>query len=188
MNRFLIVYASKHKQTEKISYYMKNKIEERGFFCELHDIDSFEPDLKRFENVIIGGSVYAGKFDRPLVAWAKRNGEQLNLKHLSFFTVSLNAADARPEARSDDKRLINEFASQTGLKPQLTESIAGALKYSEYNFVIRFLMKRISKKAGGPTDTSHDYEMTDWKKVDSFVNRLLQFELLGTESKTLQFV
>ena len=30
------------------------------------------------------------------------------------------------------------------------------------------LLKRISRRAGGPTDTSRDYEMTDWNQVVRF--------------------
>ncbi len=33
-------------------------------------------------------------------------------------------------------------------------------------------MKRISKAEGGPTDTSHDYEMTDWVKLDRFADEI----------------
>jgi menaquinone-dependent protoporphyrinogen IX oxidase len=30
-------------------------------------------------------------------------------------------------------------------------------------------MKTISRRAGGPTDTSRDYEFTDWVALDQFV-------------------
>ena len=32
-------------------------------------------------------------------------------------------------------------------------------------------MKRIARKAGGATDTSRDYEYTDWAALDEFVDR-----------------
>jgi menaquinone-dependent protoporphyrinogen oxidase len=47
--------------------------------------------------------------------------------------------------------------------------VAGALAYSRYNFIIRFVMKQIARKAGAPTDTSRDYELTDWPTLDRFV-------------------
>jgi menaquinone-dependent protoporphyrinogen oxidase len=46
--------------------------------------------------------------------------------------------------------------------------VAGALPYTRYNFLVRFLMKRIARKAGGPTDTSRDYDFTDWAALDRF--------------------
>ena len=38
--------------------------------------------------------------------------------------------------------------------------------YSKYNFLTRFIMKRIARKTGRPTDTSRDYEYTDWSRLD----------------------
>jgi len=45
-------------------------------------------------------------------------------------------------------------------------SFAGALLYRRYNPVIRLLMRFIVGAAGGETDTSRDYEYTDWKAVE----------------------
>jgi menaquinone-dependent protoporphyrinogen oxidase len=50
--------------------------------------------------------------------------------------------------------------------------IAGALKYSRYPLPLRWLMKRIAAKAGGDTDTSRDYEYTDWAQVEAYARRL----------------
>jgi menaquinone-dependent protoporphyrinogen oxidase len=47
--------------------------------------------------------------------------------------------------------------------------VAGALVYSKYSFFTKLIMKTISRRAGGPTDTSRDYEFTDWVALDRFV-------------------
>jgi menaquinone-dependent protoporphyrinogen oxidase len=52
------------------------------------------------------------------------------------------------------------------------EMIAGALRYSKYPLPLRWLMRRIAKQAGGDTDTSRDYEYTDWEQVDGYARRL----------------
>jgi menaquinone-dependent protoporphyrinogen oxidase len=43
--------------------------------------------------------------------------------------------------------------------------VAGRLAYTQYGLLKRFVMRRIALKAGGPTDTSRDHEMTDWEQV-----------------------
>ena len=48
------------------------------------------------------------------------------------------------------------------------ELVAGALLYTRYNFLVRFVMRQITKAEGGDTDTSRDYEYTDWDAVDRF--------------------
>ena len=49
-----------------------------------------------------------------------------------------------------------------------------ALLYSKYNFVVRFIMKAIATKAGGPVDTSRDYEFTDWNKLDHLIENFVE--------------
>jgi menaquinone-dependent protoporphyrinogen oxidase len=46
--------------------------------------------------------------------------------------------------------------------------VAGALPYTRYNRLTRWAMKRIVTKAHGDTDTSRDYEYTDWNDVRQF--------------------
>jgi menaquinone-dependent protoporphyrinogen oxidase len=53
-------------------------------------------------------------------------------------------------------------------------TLGGALRYTQYGFLKRFLMKQISRRHNGPTDTSRDYEFTDWQRVDRFVERVLR--------------
>jgi menaquinone-dependent protoporphyrinogen oxidase len=50
--------------------------------------------------------------------------------------------------------------------------VAGAILYTKYNFLLRFVMKQIAKKAGASTETSQDYEYTDWVALDRFVEEL----------------
>jgi menaquinone-dependent protoporphyrinogen IX oxidase len=41
-------------------------------------------------------------------------------------------------------------------------------------------MKRIAKKAGAETDTSRDYEYTDWSALDRCVDEIFR-EIAGTD-------
>jgi menaquinone-dependent protoporphyrinogen oxidase len=68
------------------------------------------------------------------------------------------------------QKITNDFLEQTGWKPMMTTQIAGALKYTEYDYFKRLIMKMISKKERGATDTSQDYEYTNWDEVIQFIN------------------
>jgi menaquinone-dependent protoporphyrinogen oxidase len=46
------------------------------------------------------------------------------------------------------------------------------MAYTQYGPVLRWIAKFVSKRRGGPTDTSQDHEFTDWKAVDRFAERL----------------
>jgi menaquinone-dependent protoporphyrinogen oxidase len=55
----------------------------------------------------------------------------------------------------------------------MTELIGGAMAYTKYGPLLRWIMKQIAKRNGGPTDTSRDHEMTDWVQVERFVDRFV---------------
>jgi menaquinone-dependent protoporphyrinogen oxidase len=64
---------------------------------------------------------------------------------------------------------LEAFFAETGWHPKRAKPIAGALLYTKYNLLMRFIMKCIAKESGGDTDTSKDFEYTDWAALDRFV-------------------
>ena len=69
--------------------------------------------------------------------------------------------------------MIADFLTQTGWHPAGITPVAGALLYSKYNFLLRFMMKIIARRAGAATDTSKDIEYTRWTALDQLVDRLV---------------
>jgi menaquinone-dependent protoporphyrinogen oxidase len=83
--------------------------------------------------------------------------------------------DERAKAAEDVKRVADTFCRQTGLRPSRVWPVAGALVYSEYGFVTRLVMRMIAKHTHhGATDSSRDYEYTDWQALDRFVAELVE--------------
>jgi len=78
----------------------------------------------------------------------------------------------RERARADVRRSIETFVKETGWQPTRVEPVAGALLYTRYNWLIRFIMKRISQSAGGDTDTTRDFEYTDWAALDRLAHEM----------------
>ena len=67
------------------------------------------------------------------------------------------------------------FVSASGWQPGITRPVPGALLYTRYNPVKRWMMKRIVRKAGGDTDTTRDYEYTDWNELRAFADEFGAF-------------
>ncbi len=94
------------------------------------------------------------------------NGEpRLDLRPSAFFSVSLAAASPTPAEREEAAQLASGFPAEAGWNPQKIVSVAGRLAYTQYGFLTRFIMKRIARRRGAPTDTSRDYEFTNWDDV-----------------------
>lgn len=172
MKYVAIVTSTQYGQTTKIAERIREILHTHGFDAHLFSMqeqrDLTTAPAERFDAVIVGAPVYAGRFPRVLCRWTGENAVTLNRLPCAFFSVSLNAADPRERARKEDLRLIDKFITETGLRPKLTASLIGALHYREYGFLKRWLMKKISASASGPTDTSHDHELTDWEAVRQF--------------------
>ncbi len=173
MKKIAIVYATRYGQTEKIARYIAKKIQQPGISTRLVKANTKQPPESDVDSIICGGPVYRGNFPGPLLAWVRTNLPFLADHPCAFFSVTLNAADKHDSARTADDDLLKKFMTQTAWTPSHLASIAGALKYRDYFWLLRILMKRISRKAGGDIDTSKNYEYTDWEVVDGFVDAFL---------------
>ena len=187
MAEVLVLFASREGQTAKIARRMAAVLEAKGHRVELRDADTSlgELDLGRYRVIFVGAPVRYGGYLPSIVRFVRNQREALQRVPTAFFSVSLAVAHHRNsdrrnrEGRVETIRVVEKFTRTTGWSPLRIELIAGALQYSKYNFLIRFLMRRISAHAGGDTDTSRDYEYTDWTAVDRFASEFVD-QALGT--------
>ena len=80
----------------------------------------------------------------------------------AFVSVSLAAALKDEQSRAELREVVEVFYRETGWTPAITRHVAGALRYSQYDYFKRLIMKMIAKHQGGDTDASRDHEYTDW--------------------------
>jgi menaquinone-dependent protoporphyrinogen oxidase len=182
----LIAYASTHGQTALIASRMQESLERRDIHITLVNLkERPAPELYQFDGVILGASIIARGHQPAVVAYIRNHRDELNRMRSSFFSVSASAGSANEKGRAAARRVRDEFLLETGFNPSITESIAGAIKYTRYNYLLRWYMKKASRMNGGSTDTSRDHEYTDWNQVESFSHRfailILQHPLVATE-------
>lgn len=180
-----VLYATREGHTARIADRVAAGLIARGLNAEVKNVRDKNsiPDLSHYAMVILAASVHAGKHEPEMVKFVKEHLVQLQRVPASFLSVTLSEAgaerpDATPEEHamfsSDVQNVLNTFFDETGWHPQHVKPVAGALLYTKYGFLTRFIMKRIARKAGGDTDTSRDYEYTDWIGLDRFVEELAQ--------------
>ena len=175
MKPILVVYGSTEGQTRKIAQFIAARFEQQG--REVHLVDSASPAAAEvtpiYAGAVLGGSLHQHKHQAALVHFVKANVEWLNTLPTAFFSVSLSMAGRDAQERAEAKKLAEGFLEDTGLAAGMLGLFAGALKYTEYDFLKRFIMRRIAQEAGGDTDTSHDHEYTDWDEVARFADDYL---------------
>lgn len=178
MTRFLVLYATRQGQTAKVAARIAEHLRAGGAEASLVDsantLTTDALELDRFDRLVFGASMHAGGLEKELVAFV--NGRKEEIRHMprALFVVLLSAAtkDAalREEWLGDARRKIE---AQLEVTFEHVEMIAGALRYSRYPLPLRWMMRRIARKAGGDTDTSRDYEYTDWEQVERYARELL---------------
>ena len=169
MTSILVLYGTSEGQTATITERMAAVIEAIGHDVALinatHRPTGFA--LEDYDAAVLASSIHMGSHQESIAAFVDEHLDALNAMPTAFVSVSLSAAGDE-EGQAAAEAMIHEFLDETGYDPDRTLSVAGALKYSEYGFIKRFMMKRIAREEGGDTDTSRDYEYTDWDSVEAF--------------------
>ncbi|TYL38423.1 protoporphyrinogen oxidase [Natronococcus pandeyae] len=170
MARVLLCYGTSEGQTSTIAEHMGDVIEDEGHDVTLvhlkHPPDDLDPGS--YDGIVVGASIHAGSHQRYVTKFVREHRAALNRCPSAFFSVSLTAAHDESDARAPAAELLETFLDETGWDPDGTLVVAGALKYREYGLLKRFVMRRIAGKVVGDTDTSRDYEYTDWEEVEAF--------------------
>jgi menaquinone-dependent protoporphyrinogen oxidase len=173
MARTLIVYGTTEGQTAKVAHFIADIGRHAGHMVDVVHAAEIAEDtkLENYAAALVGASVHEGRYQRDVRRFIERHRMWLGERPSGFFSVSMAAASSHPEEVLEIQKIIDDFVAAAGWKPSMTASFAGALKYTQYNWLKRALMKHIAKKEGGATDTAHDYEYTNWTQVRNFGER-----------------
>lgn len=173
--KLLIVYVSRDGQTAKIAGRIAEFATRKGVNAEVHDAVNCPGDsIRDCDAVIFGAPVYFGRHPKSAVRFIANHRDQLQKLPAAFCSVSLSGAGKAPRQQENAQRCIREFLDRTAWEPCLCESIAGALLYRKYGFFKQWLMKWVVSREGGDTDTSQDYEYTDWGQVQRFAESFIE--------------
>jgi menaquinone-dependent protoporphyrinogen oxidase len=177
MAGILILYGTTEGQTARISEYIAEVMRDRGHEAQTLDIKELPSGFAPgdYNAVIVGASIHMGKHEEYVRDFVKENRESLERVPSAFFSVSMAAQEDTDEGRAQTREYVEKFTDETGWHPEMVGIFAGALRYTQYGFVKRYLMKRISRhKGSADTDTSRDYEYTDWNDVRHFAEEFLE--------------
>lgn len=176
MARFLLLYATRYGHSASVAKRLQRVLEETGQDAESHDLSSLPEKFRLAEHevLILGGAVHMGKYPRVLRRFIHDHRAQIERHPNAFFSICNAIHSQRPQDVALADRYLQTLVRETGWIPQHVAHFAGAIAYTRYNPVIRFVMKQIASKTGASTDTSRDHVYTDWDAVDGFARRLAE--------------
>ncbi len=181
-----VFYATREGQARRVADRVAVNLRSQGFDVDLFDVRTLHGPISwgAYRTVFVVASVHLGRHEREMRRFAAQYRRELEAAGAGLLSLSLSQAGVQDEmapperrrvASADVRRMIDAFVADTGWTPARTLAVAGALAYTKYNFLVKLVMKRIAKQNGASTDTSRDWEFTDWQAVDRFVAEHARF-------------
>lgn len=162
MRHILIVYASTHGQTRLVVEAIARQLQTRHLVVELVDCARQRPPSPAHADaVVLASRIQFGHHAAAVLGYIRQHRAALEGKPTAFISVSMAAADGG----NDPNGYLAATFETLGWQPTRAYAVAGKLAYRRYNWVLRFIMKRISQAAGHSTDTTCDHEYTNWDRV-----------------------
>ena len=162
----LIAYSTTEGQTRKICRFCADTLMEAGHSVELLQVcgeDTIEPD--RYDAVILAASLHMNHYQKEMVRFASRHGPALSRKPSLFLSVSLAICGDDPHELAELDRIVRDFTEQTGFRPGRIEQVAGAFRFTEYDFFKSWAMRYVAARKGQTIDPHGDTEFTDWSAL-----------------------
>jgi menaquinone-dependent protoporphyrinogen oxidase len=170
MFRFLVIFGSTYGQTERVAQRIVSILRAAG-----HSVDAYKGDqlpgalpLDRYDAFVVAASVLMGRHQAYIREFVRRHEDRLNAFPSAFVSVCGAAGGSPQEAQ----KYVDAFRRETGWRPRLVRSFTGAVAYTRYAWWFRWYLKLISRRKGLPTDTSRDWDFTEWDEVDRFADEL----------------
>lgn len=171
MPRILVLYGTTDGHTAKIAHAVADTLGTEG--CTVVLADAAQPGRtltpEYYDAVIVAASVHIGSFQRSVRRWVQSHAPGLNNRPTAFLPVCLGILEVNPLTHIELEGIVKRFFDATKWHPTHRHFVAGATPYTRYNFIKRWMIRRIVAKSGGDTDTSHDVEYTNWDDLREFV-------------------
>ena len=167
MKDTLVVYSTIDGQTKKICEKIISTAYENTSIdmCSVDDVATF--NLKDYNKIIVGASIRYGKHSPKIYEFVDNNIVILKEKFTAFFTVNVVA---RKEHKNtpETNPYMKKFLKLSNWEPNILGVFAGRIDYPSYKFIDKQMIRLIMFITKGPTDTSKEYEFTDWDEVERF--------------------
>jgi menaquinone-dependent protoporphyrinogen oxidase len=173
MPRILIVYATTDGHTRKIAETLAETFSREHWQATAVNARHASPDLDiaAYDRVLVAASVHVGGYQRAARRWVRAHAAALNRTNSAFLSVCLGLLEHNATTDRDLQTIMDRFCRATGWQPSVRKLVAGAVPYTRYGWLKKLVMKRLVGKAGGGTDTTRDYEYTDWGDLREFAIR-----------------
>jgi menaquinone-dependent protoporphyrinogen oxidase len=169
----MVVYGTTEGQTRKIADHVARCLREGDHDVGLYDSARRlqDQEVADFDAVVVVASIHQQVHQESVTNFVKAHLDQLRPKPTLFLSVSLSAAF--DEGKRDAMAYVGHFIADTGWQPTQTRLVAGALRYSQYDYYEEQIIDHVVLKGREITEPRGDQELTDWdglsRDVEAFM-------------------
>lgn len=165
----VVLYVSREGQTRRIAEAICAHWQSTGLSAECVALGHPQAAAKMLaaRHVLLGASIHYGRLPAEVYNFSAIYRHELLERDAGFFCVNLTARKPGkdvPEASA----YIRTFRRRSTWQPRWLAVFAGALRYPQYAWYDRLMIRFIMLITGGPTDPLTEIEYTDWEKVRVF--------------------
>lgn len=132
-----IIYASHHGTTEKVANMIKGLAQGETEVINLKKTKTI--DLNKYDKIIIGGSIHAGRVQSKLQKYCREHEAELTAKPLGLF---LSCMEENEKAKTQFEMAYPDTLRSHAISSKLT---GGEILFERMNFIEKFIMKKIGK-------------------------------------------
>lgn len=186
----LVVYATREGHTAAVATHIAERLRAGGHAADVEDAGRLELplELSPYDAIILAASIHVGRHEPEMIRFIRQNRAALERVPSAFLSVSAAEAtaedlQARPEVRAEAQREVDasiaKLFADTGWHPTRVKAVAGALLWTRYGTIVRFLIRLIATKKGTRIDTTKDTDYTNYESLDHFVEAFLGLAGVG---------
>ncbi len=171
--KILCVYSTTEGYTAKVMAFVAARLRQAGDEVTLLEAGAAGAlDVTVFDGAILAASVHVGMYQKPLVEFARVHADWLNRVPSAFLSVSLAAAGSDTEELKSLETIAEGFRAHTGWTNAEIHHVAGAFRFTGYDFFKGWLMRVIAWEKGVKVTPGQDLELTDWSALGATVDAL----------------
>lgn len=174
MSKLLVIYETVEGQTAKIATVLAEEARLAGSECEVvRAADTPTLDFTSYDGVIVAAPLHQEEYPRAVKNFVRRYRNALARLPSAFVSVGLSMIGTA-EDREEAAICASDFFADTGWRPSETKHVAGALRFSQYNWLKRVAMRSMMRERGLSVEGATDAEFTDWSDVRIFARHFVE--------------
>jgi menaquinone-dependent protoporphyrinogen oxidase len=134
-----IIYTSRHGTTAKVVQILAERLtDNQSAIIDLKKNN--HPDIRSFDGIILGTSIYASASSKTMQRFCKENTEALKRKRLALFVCGMEPDNAKRQ-----QELTNAYPQELHEYAVCECFVGGEFLFEKMNFFERAIIKRIAK-------------------------------------------